>query len=425
MRFIRPMIYILMAAAIGMGGYLLSTKQTTAGSTQGGSPGLSTAYIETNSVSASFKLGGRITEILVHEGDTVKKGQVLARLQSSELEAKVAQANAAVALAQGKIAEAQGAKAAAQAKKEQAAAGVTLTAGTVEQQIAQAKAAVDAAQAKVDGLHNGSRPEEKKQAEIQYQAAKEVYDIAEQNLNRMNALLEEGLVSKADVDKTKVNYREAQTKFELAEQQLSMANQGPREEEVRAAEALLEQAKATLQLAEAGREQVAVRQGDAAAADAAIKQAQGALQSAASGEKQAQAAQAEAQVYVGYTELIAPSDGVILSQTAQPGELVGSGFPVFTIQATDTPWAKFYMTEISVAEVKTGDKVRMKLIATGQEVEGTVLSVSAAPDFAIKKATQNAGEADVRSFAVKVVLPQIPQGAAVGMTLQWIGTTEG
>lgn len=404
---------------------MLSAKQLEAGSKQAGSLGHATAYIETNAVSASFKLGGRITDILVHEGDTVKKGQVIARLQSSELEAKVAQANAAVALARGKMAEAQGAKAAAQAKKEQAAAGVTLTAGSVEQQIAQAKAAVAAAQAKVDGLHNGARPEEKKQAEIQYQAAKEVYGIAEQNLNRMNALLEEGLVSKADVDKTKVSYQEARTKVELAEQQLSMANQGPREEEVRAAEALLEQAKAALQLAEAGREQVTVRQGDVAAAEAAIKQAQGALQSAASGEKQAQAAQAEAQVYVGYTELLAPSDGVIISQSAQPGELVGSGFPVFIIQATDTPWAKFYMTEIGVAGIKSGDQVRMKLIASGQEIEGTILSVSAAPDFAVKKATQNAGETDVRSFAVKVGLPQMPQGAAVGMTLQWIGTTEG
>lgn len=122
MRFIRPMIFIVMALAIGTGGYLLST-HPTAGNAQAESSALPTAYIETNAVSASFKLGGRITEILVHEGDTVQKGQVLARLQSSELEAKLAQADATVALAQGKIAEAQGAKAAAQAKKQQAAAG--------------------------------------------------------------------------------------------------------------------------------------------------------------------------------------------------------------------------------------------------------------------------------------------------------------
>ncbi|WP_054796735.1 HlyD family secretion protein [Paenibacillus sp. tmac-D7] len=424
MRFIRPLVYSVMAVAIGTGGFLLTTKQVN-GSTQAGAAVQPTAYIESNEVSASFKIGGRVTEILVKEGDTVKKGQVLARLQSTELEAKVAQAKAAVALAQGKIAEAQGATATAQAKKAQAIAGVTATADAADQQIAQAEAAVKAAQAKVDGLRNGARPEEKKQAEIQLQATKEVYALAEQNLKRMQAMLAEGLVAQADVDKVNVSYQEAKTKYELAQQQYNLAQQGPREEEIRAAEAQLEQAKAALGLAQAGREQVAVREGDVAAANAAIQQAQGAVQSAGSAEQQAKAAQAEAEAYQSYTELIAPSDGVILAQGAQPGELVGSGFPVFTIQATDGHWARFYMTETSLAGLKNGDRVKLKLIATGQELEGKIQSIAAAPDFAVKKATQTAGETDVRSFGVKVELPQLPEAAAIGMTLQWNGKTEG
>ncbi|MED4603160.1 HlyD family secretion protein, partial [Paenibacillus validus] len=149
------------------------------------------------------------------------------------------------------------------------------------------------------------------------------------------------------------------------------------------------------------------------------------VQSAGSAEQQAKAAQAEAEAYQSYTELIAPSDGVILAQGAQPGELVGAGFPVFTIQATDGHWARFYMTETSLAGLKNGDRVKLKLIATGQELEGKIQSIAAAPDFAVKKATQTAGETDVRSFGVKVELPQLPEAAAIGMTLQWNGKTEG
>ncbi|WP_341416422.1 HlyD family secretion protein [Paenibacillus filicis] len=413
-----------MAVAIGTGGFLLSSKQV-AGSAQTGLSSHPTAYIETNEVGASFKIGGRITEVLVKEGDMVKKGQPLARLQSAELEAKVAQAKAAVSLAQGKIAEAKGATATAEAKKQQASAGVSATAEASEQQVAQAEAAVKAAQAKVDALHTGARPEEKQQAEIQYQAAKQVFDIADQNLKRMQTLLEQGLVAQADVDKVKVSHQEAKAKLELAEQQRALVNQGPREEEVRGAEALLEQAKAALGLAQAGRAQVLVRQGDVTAAEAAIQQAQGAIQSASSGEQQAKAAQQEAEAYQSYAELIAPADGIVLAQTAQAGELVGSGFPVFSIQATDSQWAKFFMTEKSLAGLKVNDKIRLKLLATGQEVTGTVTSIAAAPDFAIKKATQTLGETDVRSFGVKVELPGLPDGAVVGMTLQWIGTTEG
>lgn len=115
MKFVRPVVYVVMAGLIGGGTFLLSSKEAMS-STQNRPANLPTAYIEANQVAASFKAGGRVTEILVKEGDTVKKGQVLARIQSQEIEAKVAQAKAAVALSQGKIAEAKGAEATAQAK---------------------------------------------------------------------------------------------------------------------------------------------------------------------------------------------------------------------------------------------------------------------------------------------------------------------
>ncbi|MDD9272263.1 HlyD family secretion protein [Paenibacillus sp. GCM10023248] len=424
MRFIRPMVYSVMAVVIGTSAFLLTTREATSQS-DAANQLHPTAYIESNEVSASFKVGGRVTEILVKEGDTVKKGQVLARLQSAEIEAKVEQAKAAVALAQGKIAEAQGATATAQAKKQQGIAGVTVTADTAEQQVAQAQAAVNAAQAKVDALKSGARPEEKKQAEIQFQAASEVYALAEQNLNRMNALLEQGLVSQADVDKVKISYEEAKTKRDLAQQQLNMANQGPREEEIRGAEALLEQAKASLKLAEANRGTVQVRQGDVKAAEAAVQQAQGAVKSAQSGEQQAKAAQLEAETYLSYTELVAPADGVVLYQSAQVGELVGSGFPVFSLESAEKRWAKFYLPETHIAGLQAGSKISMKMLSTGEEIVGTITSVAAAPDFAIKKATQTSGETDIRSFGIKIDLSALPDTATTGMTLQWNGKTEG
>ncbi|WP_261807931.1 HlyD family secretion protein [Paenibacillus sp. N3.4] len=241
----------------------------------------------------------------------------------------------------------------------------------------------------------------------------------------MNAMLEQGLVAQADVDKVKVSYQEAKTKRDLAEQQLNMANQGPREEEIRGAEALLEQAKATVALAEANRATVQVRQGDVSAAAAAVQQAQGAIKSAQSGELQAKASQLEAETYLSYTNLLAPTDGVVLSQSAQVGEIVGSGFPVFSMESTEKRWAKFYMPETSVAGLKVGNKISMTMLSTGEKVVGVVTTVAAAPDFAIKKATQTSGETDIRSFGIKIELSELPETATTGMTLQWNGKTEG
>ena len=72
-------------------------------------------------------------------------------------------------------------------------------------------------------------------------------------------MLEQGLVAQADVDKVKVSYEEAKTKRDLAQQQLNMVNQGPREEEIRGAEALLAGSASIL---EAGRSQSRKRAGE-------------------------------------------------------------------------------------------------------------------------------------------------------------------
>ncbi len=74
MRFIRPMIFIVMALAIGTGGYLLST-HPTAGNAQAESSALPTAYIETNAVSASFKLGEGLLKSLFTKEIPSKKAR--------------------------------------------------------------------------------------------------------------------------------------------------------------------------------------------------------------------------------------------------------------------------------------------------------------------------------------------------------------
>src|SRR5512139_1808731 len=51
----------------------------------------------------SFRAGGRVTEILIAEGDQVKQGQALIRLQADQLQAAEAQAQAALALAKANL----------------------------------------------------------------------------------------------------------------------------------------------------------------------------------------------------------------------------------------------------------------------------------------------------------------------------------
>ncbi|HML38959.1 MAG TPA: biotin/lipoyl-binding protein, partial [Bacillota bacterium] len=128
------------------------------------------------------KLAGTVGEVCVEEGDSVKTGDVLIRLDAETVQAKLRQA--------------EGAKAAAEAQAEKAAAG------TRSQDLAKAKAAFDYAQVTYD---------------------------------RMKSLLDQGAVAQAVFD-------QAEAQYTAAKEQYDMALEGARAEDKAAADALVQQA---------------------------------------------------------------------------------------------------------------------------------------------------------------------------------------
>ncbi|HTY10806.1 MAG TPA: HlyD family secretion protein [Bacteroidota bacterium] len=61
------------------------------------------AYIDGNRISISSKILGRIDQLMVDEGDTVKEGEVLVKLDDSDLRSQEEQAKASLALAEQNI----------------------------------------------------------------------------------------------------------------------------------------------------------------------------------------------------------------------------------------------------------------------------------------------------------------------------------
>ncbi|WP_312353806.1 HlyD family secretion protein, partial [Aminipila sp.] len=113
--------------------------------------------VKTTEIALNSKLAGNIGEILVKEGDQVKAGDVIIKISSEAVEAKLQQAQAA--------------KAAAAATAQKAANGAR------SQEVAQAKAAFDYAQKTYDRMKTLLQEEAISQAtfdqvEAQYIAAK-------------------------------------------------------------------------------------------------------------------------------------------------------------------------------------------------------------------------------------------------------------
>jgi len=146
---------------------------------------------------------GRVAWIGVEKGDLVQEGQLLVRLEDSEFRAQVNQANANMA----------------------------------------------AAQARLDQLRSGSRPQEKMRDKAAVIQAEANLKTAEADYQRSLTLFRAGVTSKAELDHALAERDTKASLVEAAKQASSMTEVGPRTEEIRAAQAQVQQMKAALDYA--------------------------------------------------------------------------------------------------------------------------------------------------------------------------------
>lgn len=88
-----------------------------------------------------------------------------------------------------------------------------------------------------------------------------------------------------------------------------------------------------------------------------------------------------------------------------------------TIQAKSDNYVKLYVNEYTLGQIKTGDTAKLYVPALKREVEAKIATIAPAADFAVKKATQELGDRDIRSFQVKLFLadPELRPG----LTVEW------
>jgi HlyD family secretion protein len=203
-------------------------------------------------VAVKSKVAGRIMAIRVQEGDFVRKGQVIAIIDPTELERQVNQVKAELA--------------AAEARWRQALTNLQIQETLLRQQWEQAHADLIAAQANFEKLMAGARPEEIEAAEASVRKAKAQLEAAQKELERQKQLYESRAIA----------YQQAEAELKIAEANLQKLLSGARPEEVAAAETDLKRAQAVLEEARQNleRQKQIVEQG------LARKQAEAELQSA-------------------------------------------------------------------------------------------------------------------------------------------------
>lgn len=219
--------------------------------------------VEAREVALSFQVGGRIEKLLMDEGQTVKRDLVVAQLVAVDYSLAVDRA----------------------------------------------RANRDAAQAVLAALEAGTRKQELKVAEATLEQAQAEQRFADEDVKRIQSLINKHLASQEQLDQAKLKRDVAKSALRKAQQQLQLLREGPRQEEI-------DQARA------------------------ALAATQSALQSA---ERQ-----------LGYAQLISPVDGSITLRQAEAGEVVGAGQPVFKVAELTRPWVRAYLNETDLVRVKIG-----------------------------------------------------------------------
>lgn len=253
--------------------------------------------VDIRQVSLAFIQSERIDKVLAEEGDQVEEGQLLASLDT----------------------------------------------GTLALQVKRTQAAIAAQQQQVDKLHNGSRPEEIAQMAAQFSAAEAERELAQSQLNRLQDVKRrtDGRgVSAQEIDSAATRLRAAEAQLAMRSAALKLAQVGPREEDIAAAEAQL----------------------DALEADLALLQHR-----------------------IDQSRLIAPTNARVRARLLEPGDIASPQRPVFTLALNDPKWVRVYVGEPDMGHLKPGMAAHVYTDTfPDQPVVGSIGYISSVAEFTPK-----------------------------------------
>ena len=133
--------------------------------------------------------------------------------------------------------------------------------------------------------------------------------------------------------------------------------------------------------------------------------------------KQIQAATAQkdkAKVYLGYTKIVAPTNGIVDTRAALPGEFVNPGQAIVTLINQDDLWVRADVEETYIDRIRLGDTLPVRL-PSGAVLEGTVFFRGVDADYATQRDVSRT-KRDIKTFEIRLRCDNHDRRLAVGMT---------
>lgn len=323
---------------------------------------LASGTIEARNIRVGSKVGGRILEVKVREGDRVEPGQVLVTFDDRELRAAMEQSRAILE------------------KMEH---------GSRPEEIAQARAAAAQAEADYTLKKTGSRREDIEAARADLERAKADAVRADLDYKRAVRLADEGVFSRQQRDGAEASWKMTAAQVAFAQQKLAELERGFRPEEIAAALENYKKAEASKQLAERGFR----------VEDIALARAQAAFDEARNRERQVES----------------PARATVEVLDVRPGDLIAPNTPIGTLLERDQLYIRIYVPETEIGLVHEGQKAEIRVNSFRSTVfEGVIEQINQKAEF-LPRNVQTQEERVHQMFGVKVRVNDPSERLRAGM----------
>ena len=354
-------------------------------------------------VSVYPKIAGRLITLNVDEGDRVKKDASLGTVEYEELQLAVQQAEAVLESAETAYSQAkQLAEVRVRSQVRQAAAQLRAAEVSLQQvidlskiravtQIEQAEAALESLVANLQKIKSGARAEDRRQAEAGLNQADANLTNAKSNHERMIQLFENGAISQQSLESAKTQLDIAMAQHKIATEQLQLIDNGARVEDIQAMEAQVEQAEASLRLAETqattktwekdielARSQVETARAGLVAAEAleAAKSWEAEITSVKTARTQASVALKLAEKRLKDATIYAPISGIIAKRHLDLGGMALPAAPLFEIVNIDTVIANIDVIETQLSELTLNQQATIEIDGIDTPISGSITFIS-------------------------------------------------
>lgn len=319
--------------------------------------------VEARTISLGSRAGGRVQQVLVKEGDRVKRGDPIVVLEAGDWPAQLQQAEAQLAMMQATLDK--------------------LAAGARPEEIAAAKARTQTAQAVLQETTSGARSEQVGAAEARLAAQQIAVDKAQKDAERMHKLAASGAAVPADVDNADLAVRAATAQRDALAQQLDELKHGARREQVAQAVARAAEQRASEQLLTSGS-----RVEDIRAAAAQVKGAQGKVD--------------QIKTMIDELTIKAPVAARVEALDLRPGDIIAPNATALTLVEDDQLYVRIYVPETELGHIAIGKEVPIRVDSfAGEAFRGVVQHINSVGEYSPRNLQTSDERAD-QVFASRI-----------------------